>query len=42
MWAWVGRLVYRALSEERVLCAELEACREYAGRVRYRFVPGVW
>lgn len=38
----VGLLVYRTLNEEKVLFAELEGYREYAARVRYRFVPGVW
>ncbi len=39
---WIGLLVYRTLNEEKVLLAELEGYREYAEKVRYRFVPGVW
>ena len=39
---WIGLLAYRTLNEERVLFAELAGYGEYAGRVRYRFVPGVW
>jgi len=39
---WIGLLVYRTLNEEKVLFAELEGYREYAEKVRYRFVPGVW
>ena len=39
---WVGLVVYRTLNEERVLFAELEGYKEYAQRVRYRFLPGVW
>jgi protein-S-isoprenylcysteine O-methyltransferase Ste14 len=42
MLVHVGLLVYRTLNEEKVLLAELEGYREYAARVRYRFVPGVW
>jgi len=39
---WIGLLVYRTLNEEKVLFAELEGYREYAEKVRYRFVPGIW
>ncbi|MBP0593697.1 isoprenylcysteine carboxylmethyltransferase family protein [Paraburkholderia sp. LEh10] len=35
-------LAYRAVLEERMLCAQLEGYAEYAQRVRYRFVPHVW
>jgi protein-S-isoprenylcysteine O-methyltransferase Ste14 len=35
-------LAYRAVLEERMLCAQLEGYAEYAARVRYRFVPYVW
>ena len=35
-------LGYRAVLEERMLCAELEGYAEYAARVRYRFVPFLW
>jgi protein-S-isoprenylcysteine O-methyltransferase Ste14 len=42
MLVHVGLLVYRTLNEEKVLFAELDGYRDYAARVRYRFVPGVW
>jgi protein-S-isoprenylcysteine O-methyltransferase Ste14 len=32
----------RAVLEERTLIAELEGYGDYAARVRYRLVPGVW
>ena len=35
-------LVIRTLLEDRVLQAELSGYREYAGRVRYRLIPGIW
>lgn len=42
MLFWVGLVTYRTLNEERVLFAELAGYGEYASRVRYRFLPGVW
>jgi protein-S-isoprenylcysteine O-methyltransferase Ste14 len=35
-------LIYRAVTEDRVLRAELSGYAEYAGRVRWRLVPGIW
>lgn len=35
-------LLYRAISEDRVLQAELPGYRDYAQRVRWRLMPGVW
>jgi protein-S-isoprenylcysteine O-methyltransferase Ste14 len=35
-------LGYRAVMEERMLCAHLDGYAEYAARVRYRFVPFLW
>ena len=35
-------LFYRAITEDRVLLAELPGYREYAARVRWRLIPGVW
>lgn len=35
-------IVVRALDEERVLMRDLEGYPEYAQKVRYRLVPGVW
>lgn len=47
-WAFVPAvffaivLVLRTFLEDNTLQQELEGYREYAGRVRYRLVPGVW
>ena len=35
-------LVVRTVLEDRTLQAELAGYKEYAGRVRYRLIPGVW
>jgi protein-S-isoprenylcysteine O-methyltransferase Ste14 len=35
-------LVVRTALEDRTLQEELEGYRDYAGRVRYRLMPGVW
>jgi protein-S-isoprenylcysteine O-methyltransferase Ste14 len=35
-------LILRTRGEDRMLQAELAGYREYAGRVRFRWVPGVW
>lgn len=35
-------LVVRAILEERTLAEELPGYRDYAARVRYRFIPGIW
>lgn len=35
-------LLYRAVTEDRVLLAELPGYRDYAERVRWRLLPGVW
>jgi protein-S-isoprenylcysteine O-methyltransferase Ste14 len=35
-------LMYRAIREDRVLQAELAGYRDYAERVRWRLVPGLW
>jgi Putative protein-S-isoprenylcysteine methyltransferase len=34
--------IVRTYLEDRILLSELAGYREYAGRVRYRLVPGVW
>ena len=34
--------MYRTLQEEKVLFAELDGYREYAARVRWRFLPKIW
>ncbi len=35
-------LLYRAVTEDGVLLAELPGCRNYAERVRWRLLPGIW
>jgi len=35
-------LLYRAVTEDRVLQAELPGYRDYAARVRWRILPGIW
>jgi len=35
-------LLYRAITEDRVLQAELPGYRDYAARVRWRVLPGIW
>lgn len=35
-------LFYRTITEDRVLKAELPGYRDYAERVRWRLVPGIW
>ncbi|MGB5540172.1 MAG: isoprenylcysteine carboxylmethyltransferase family protein [Gammaproteobacteria bacterium] len=47
-WAFIPALLsiiailIRTVLEDRTLCEELTGYREYAGRVRYRLIPGVW
>ena len=38
----VGLLVIRTALEDRTLRAELTGYAEYATRVRFRLIPGVW
>jgi len=35
-------LLYRVIKEDRVLQAELPGYRDYAARVRWRVLPGIW
>jgi protein-S-isoprenylcysteine O-methyltransferase Ste14 len=35
-------LLRRAITEDRVLQAELPGYRDYAARVRWRVLPGIW
>jgi protein-S-isoprenylcysteine O-methyltransferase Ste14 len=35
-------LLYRTITEDRILKAELAGYRDYAERVRWRLVPGIW
>ena len=35
-------LLHRAITEDRVLQAELPGYRDYATRVRWRVLPGIW
>jgi protein-S-isoprenylcysteine O-methyltransferase Ste14 len=39
---WAMLFVRRAALEDRLLQAELTGYREYAGRVQYRLLPGIW
>jgi protein-S-isoprenylcysteine O-methyltransferase Ste14 len=38
----VAGMVVRTAFEDRMLRADLEGYEEYAGRVRYRLLPGIW
>ncbi|MBS1954469.1 MAG: isoprenylcysteine carboxylmethyltransferase family protein [Cyanobacteria bacterium SZAS-4] len=38
----VGYMGYRTLLEEKMLAEELEGYTEYAAKVRYRWIPGIW
>ena len=40
--AVIPGLAFRIIMEERTLTAELEGYRDYAQRVRWRLIPGVW
>jgi protein-S-isoprenylcysteine O-methyltransferase Ste14 len=40
--AGVALHVLRTTLEDRTLLAELPGYRDYAARVRYRLVPGIW
>src|SRR6266545_4134721 len=35
-------LLYRAITEDRILQVELAGYADYAARVRWRLVPGIW
>jgi protein-S-isoprenylcysteine O-methyltransferase Ste14 len=35
-------LLYRAITEDRILQVELAGYSDYAARVRWRLVPGIW
>jgi len=38
----VAMVLRRTAEEDRVLREELKGCADYARRVRYRILPGVW
>jgi protein-S-isoprenylcysteine O-methyltransferase Ste14 len=38
----IAVIAYRAVREDRMLAAELPGYADYARRVKYRLVPGVW
>lgn len=40
--ALIAVLAARAVMEERMLADELPGYRDYAMRVRYRLIPGLW
>ncbi len=42
MLLYMGLIVYRTLTEEKVLFKELEGYKDYAEKVHYRFIPSVW
>ncbi len=48
LWAWIPAgltailTIVRTAFEDRTLLEELDGYREYAQRVRYRLVPGIW
>lgn len=48
LWAFIptvmviGGLFVRTALEDRTLQTELDGYREYAGRVRFRLIPGIW
>jgi protein-S-isoprenylcysteine O-methyltransferase Ste14 len=35
-------MIVRTALEDKMLLNELDGYREYAGRVRYRLIPGIW
>jgi protein-S-isoprenylcysteine O-methyltransferase Ste14 len=35
-------MIVRTALEDRTLQAELPGCTDYAARVRYRLLPGIW
>jgi len=35
-------LLYRTITEDRVLLTDLAGYRDYAARVRWRLLPGLW
>ena len=35
-------LLHRAITEDRILQAELAGYSDYAARVRWRLIPGIW
>jgi protein-S-isoprenylcysteine O-methyltransferase Ste14 len=39
---WPPLLIVRILHEEKLLAARLDGYVEYASRVKYRLIPGVW
>ena len=47
-WAWipaavcVAVTVVRTMLEDRTLCQELPGYAAFAGRTRYRLIPGIW
>jgi len=40
--ALAGILIVRTVLEDRTLRRELPGYAEYAGRARYRLLPGIW
>jgi len=48
VWAFIPAglaallFVVRTALEDKTLLEELDGYKEYAGRVRYRLLPGIW
>jgi protein-S-isoprenylcysteine O-methyltransferase Ste14 len=40
--ALMALLIVRTVLDDRMLRRELRGYAEYAGRVRYRLLPGIW
>jgi protein-S-isoprenylcysteine O-methyltransferase Ste14 len=39
---YLPALAYRTITEDRFLRANLEGYADYAKRVRYKVIPGIW
>jgi len=39
---WLPILIYRTMIEDQMLRDELPGYAEYAAKVRYRLIPGIW
>lgn len=39
---YAALVIWRTIREDRMLLSELQGYREYAARVRYRLLPGIW
>jgi len=39
---WLPILIYRTMIKDQMLRDELPGYAEYAAKVRYRLIPGIW